>query len=229
VKKQIETLTEQVGQHQRAAQFWYEKATAGASPTAAPAAMPEAEAEPDILDLLTTKGAKGLDDLLAQRGYVRKDEVEARIEDRVQRVSTEAQMIREYPELADTNGEFFKATALHYGQLKKGGMPEKLAMQSAVEHTALEFIKGGKMKTPAQRSADEAATRETDRQARARAQAGDPGTRTAGGHPEDDELTPEQKAIAVKMLAGEGVTPEEAVERYKKRAKQGVAIKGGFR
>ena len=94
-------------------------------------------------------------------------------------------------------------------------------MEMAAERAELSLIRSGKRKTPQQQADDTKAQREQERRARIAAQAGDRGGRTAEGAEEDEELTPEQKHIVASM----GIT-EEA---YKKRAKEGVKVRGGMR
>jgi hypothetical protein len=228
LSRQVQDLTTQLSEQTKALQFWYEKAKA--QPVgAAPAVAPEPEPEPDVLDVVTTKGAKGLDELLAKRGYVKREELETAIESKVQHVTSATDLVKRYPDLNDEKSEFFQTTAREYGRLKKSGVNDAEAMSMAADRTALALINAGKMKTPAQRDADDKAAREQDRLARIRAQGGEGGGARPSGGGEDDDLTPEQKAIAVKMLADEDTTAEQAIERYKQRAKKGVAIKGGFR
>lgn len=217
----LSELEGQVGEHKRTAQFWYEKATKGAK-----AAEPAAPAEPevDVLDVLTTKGAKGLDELLAKRGYVRSDEVDTRVNAKATQIVREQQLLKDYPDLGKKDSDFFKAAALHYGELKKRGLSEVDAMELGAERAELELIRAGKRKTPTQQAEDDKATLAAERRARALAGAGDSGNRTAQGADDDDELTPEQRRTAIAMLSGDGVTEEQAVEKYKARAKKGVTV-----
>ena len=77
IKARVAELQGQAAEHQRNAQFWYEKANkGGAKPEKDPPAATEDNV--DVLDLITTKGAKGLDKLLmAKRGYIRKEDAES--------------------------------------------------------------------------------------------------------------------------------------------------------
>lgn len=215
-QRQIDELKEQVAESNRATQYWADKAKTAAP---APAAAAVAEEEPDVLDVLTTGGAKGFDKLASQRGFIRKAEVEQLIENRAASLTKEQELMGRFPDLKNRNSEFFKATALQYGELVKQGMPAGLAMESAADKAELEFLRSGKLKPPG--SEPTAAEKETERQRRVAAQSGERGgRRSAEAAVEDEDLTPEQKHIADAM----GITHEA----YAKRAKAGVSIKGGL-
>lgn len=225
IKAELETLKGRVAESDRNAQFWYDKATsAKPAPQPAPAATDDDD-KTDVLDVITTKGVKGLGELVdkvaKKRGWVSREEAETLVNSKAAQLTTEQQLLKDYPDLADKSSEFFQSTAQVYGELKKSGIPDHLAMEMAVERTELSFIRSGKHKTPQQQKDDDKAQREADRLARIKAQSGDRGNRQPEGAEDDDELTPEQKHIAAAM----GIT-EEA---YKARAKQGVRVRGGMR
>jgi hypothetical protein len=215
LQQQIDELREQVAEGQRTAQYWADKAKA-AAPQPRAAEVPE-EDEPDVLEAITTKGAKGFDELASKRGFIRKDEVEALINTRAASLTKEQELLTRYPDLKKKDSEFFKSTALHYGDLVKAGTPQAVAMEIAAEKAELDFMRSGKLKPAG--SGQSAEEKEAARLARIRAQSGDgSGRRPAPDAEEDDELTPEQKRIADAM----GVSHEA----YKKRAKAGVAMRG---
>jgi hypothetical protein len=215
LQRQIDELSEQVKESQRTAEFWAERAR-----QSAPQPAPQPEPEPDdddtdVLEAITTKGAKGFDELAAKRGFVRRNDVAAMIEQRATALTKEQELIARYPDLKVKNSEFFKATAAHYGELVKGGTPPTLAMELASEKTELDFMRSGKLKPEAPK--DDRGDRE-ERRARAAAQAGPSSRRPAATEPDDDELNDQQKRIADAM----GVSHEA----YLKRAKAGVNIGG---
>jgi hypothetical protein len=218
---QIDELKEQVAESQRTAQFWADKAqTAGSprgNPAPAAAAPPVEEEEPDVLEAITTGGAKGFDALAAKRGFVRKAEVEALIESKASTLTKEQALMDEYPDLKNKSSEFFKTTAVNYGELVKQGTPGLVAMEMAARQTELTFLRAGKLKPDGAPTADE---KEARRLARIAAQNGGGGGRrpAATSEEDDSDLTPEQKHIADAM----GITHEA----YAKRAKAGVAIGG---
>lgn len=213
-QKQIDDLKEQVAEGQRTAQYWADKAKAGEPK---PAPTPKEDDE-DILEVLTTKGGKGFDELLAKRGYVRKEEVDATVNAKAATLAKEAELIGRFPDLKKKDSDFFKATAGHYGDLVKAGTPQHLAMEIAAEKAELEFLRSGKIKMPD--TEPTAAQKEATRLRRIAAQAGNDSARpAAGADPDDEELTPEQKRIA----DGMGVSHEA----YAKRAKSGVSMRGG--
>jgi hypothetical protein len=217
-----DALKAAAAEHENTLRFWYEKAQKAATPEKV-AAAPAVE-ETDLLDLITSKGEKGLKDYLKKQGFVSADEVDSKVNDKAVQITSEAQLLKDYPDLGDSKSEFFRSTAQFYGELKKDGVPERAAMKLAAQQAELAGIRTGKIKTAAQKTEDEKATRAADRAARAAAGAGDHGGRTAAEE-SDDELTPEQRGIAIKMLAGDGVTEDQAIEKYKARAKTGVRMK----
>ena len=210
-KAEYDAAVARAAEMERVATFWHGKAKEAPAP--AQPAQPETP-KVDMLDLLATKGEAGLDEYLKNKGFVRAEDVDARVNQKVTEVQAQQQLVTRFPDLKDEKSDFFKATALAYGELKKQGVGDVLAMQMAAQQTALEFIEEGKTMTPAQKKA--AAT--ADRQARAAAQGGDKGIRTPAEAGEDDELTPEEKLICSKMGVSE--------EAYKARAKKGVSIGG---
>jgi hypothetical protein len=215
LQARIDELTEESAEHQRSSQYWAEKARAGAQ--AAPAAA--AEEEPDVLEAITTGGAKGFDALAKKRGFIQRDEVETLINQRAASLTEEQQLMQDYPDLKNKTSDFFKATAGNYGRLVKDGVPQHVAMGQAARATELEFLKAGKLKLPAAIAADTAAEKEEKRLARIAAQTGDKGRRGAAAEEDvDEELSPQQKHMCAAMGISE--------EAYKKRAQAGVAMKG---
>jgi len=216
VKKDLETEKARSKEHEEAATYWHQQARGGSARDGAekPAKDEEPEDNTDLLEV-ATKGPKAMKQWLKDNGFVSQAEVEQTVQEKASQLAREAQVVREYPELADHSSDFFKETAQEYGRLKSQGVPEGVAMELAAERVAVKRGKGGdggegggKKKAPAGESAE-------DRTARAKAQAGE-GTKTrpAQQAAEDEELTPEQKRITEAF----GIT-EDA---YKKRAKEGV-------
>ena len=209
----ITELREQIAESNRTAQFWADKAAAAGKPAAAAATE---EDEPDVLEAITTGGAKGFDALAAKRGFIKRDEVETLINQRATSLTKEQELIQRFPDLKDKTSDFFKQTAGYYGDLLKQGVPQATAMELAADKAELALMRTGKIKPAgAQQTKEE---KEADRVARVQAQAGEgSGRRPAAASEEDTELTPDQKHIAAAMGVSE--------EAYQKRAKAGVAIK----
>ena len=228
LKAELETSKAQAAEQERTARFWYDKAKAGTEKPA-PAAAAE-DPEPDVLDLITSKGAKGLAAMLKKQGFVSGAEVDAKVNEKAAQITSEAQLLKEYPELGDPKSEFFQATAGFYGELKKEGVPERTAMKLAAQQARLAGIESGKIQTPAQKTAADAAKRAEERAARAAAGAGDRGGR--GATEEDDDTPTDDERRAIQRLADALEIPlDKAEERYKARAKKGVnvAVKIGGR
>lgn len=224
LQQQIADLREQVAESNRTAQFWADKAktSTAAAPAAPIGEEDEEEEEPDVLEAITTKGAKGFDQLASKRGFIRRDEVETLINAKATALTKEQALMDEYPDLKNRTSEFFKATAVNYGELVKQGTPAGVAMELAARQTELAFLRAGKGTPPAGGKEE----KDARRQARIAAQSpGSSGGRrpaaSASDEEESAELTPEQKHICDAM----GVP----YENYTKRAKAGVAMGGGRR
>lgn len=219
LQKQIDDLKAASEENARAADFWKKKAETPAPTRAAAEPAAPAEEEEDVLDILATKGAKGLVALLAKSGYVRGEEVDARVNQKASEIQKEQALVAQYPDLKKENSEFFKETALAYGALVKQGVSKAVAMEMAAERTELKFLREGKMKTPTQQADEAKAEKDRLKRDRIAAQAGEGVRGRAPVEEEDDaELTPEQKHIADQM----GITHEA----YAARAKKGVQMKG---
>ncbi|GEM_PF-5667597 len=230
LQRQLDDLKAANEESRRTAEFWHSRATENPAP-AAPAASNDDEADIDVLEL-ATKGGKAFKAFLTgwaeQNGFVKGEAMTQAINQKAQELAKQGELVAKYPDLKKNDSEFFKATALEYGNLKKlPGITEALAMEMAAERVELRFLREGKVKTPAQITADKAAEKEQARRDRAAAGAGDRGGRRATS-PEDesdDEMTDAQKQIAIRMLVDDETTPEQAIEKYKARATKGVAMR----
>ena len=225
LRDEIASLKGTVAEHQRNAQFWYEKAAKGAAVEPKPKAEPEqAEPEVDLLDLITTQGAKGLTAYLKKQGLVTRTESERYAENLVNtkaaQLSAEQELRGEYPELGNEKSDFFLATATHYGELKKQGVPEVTAMRLAAKSAELDGIRAGTIKTPAQKRSDQ----EAERRTRAAAGAGDRGGRTPQGAEDDDTLSADDMAAVRNLAEALEIPVEDAQKRYVARAKAGVNV-----
>jgi hypothetical protein len=217
IKAQLTAAQEAAAENKRVADYWYEQRGMRApEPVAAP--EPEPEDDTDILDVLTTQGVKGFDALLAKRGFVRAADVDARVNSKAAQLTAEADLINQYPDLRKRDSAFFVATARHYGDLTRQGVPEAVAMRLAAERAETDGIRAGTVKTPAQIAADAKTAKEATRLARIAAQAGDRTSRTAevDGADDDDTLTAHEKHICAAMGISE--------ESYIARAKAGVQM-----
>jgi hypothetical protein len=220
VTAERDSLKATAAENERTARYWYDQAHKGEP--AKPAAEAKAE-QVDLLDLITSQGEKGLKDYLKKQGFVSADEVDSKVNEKAAQLTSEAQLIKDYPDLNDAKSEFFLATAQFYGELKKDGVPERLAMKLAAQQAELAGIRGGKIKTPAQKTADETATRAEERRVRAAAGAGDHGGHRA--NEEADDIPTADEALAIQRLADALEIPlDKATERYKARAKKGVQV-----
>jgi hypothetical protein len=228
---ELEGKAAQVDDLKRTAEFWHGQATSKGAPARKTADEQADEEEQDLLEIVASKGAKGLDALLEKRGFAKQKDIDAKVDAKVSQVEREGQLLKDYPDLGDKNSAFFKDTAAAFGALKSSGVPEDQAMSLAAERTALAHIRAGKMKTPQQVTEETKAARETARLARIAAQASD-GSGRGGAEDEegDTELTDAQRRVAVSMLVGlpgadgKPMSEEQAITKYKERASKGVAM-----
>jgi hypothetical protein len=213
LQAEVERLRAESAEKDNAIRYWHEQAKSSTTKPAATAAATAADTndqgDEDILEVIAKKGTKGLDEVLAKRGFVRAEDVEARINQKATQIATENELAAKYPDLKDSKSEFFQETAKHYRTLVSDGVPQHVAMKLAAERAELEGFKSGKRQTQAERE---------EREARARAQAGDRGRSSAARESENDDLDSFQKYLCEAM--------EIDPEQYKKRAKEGVRISG---
>lgn len=214
------------------ARFWHEKNKETPAPAKTATAEPEDAA--NFIEQLTERGAGAIDDLLAKRGYVRQDQVEARIARERQSFTTEAALARDYPDLQNSDSEFFKETATQYQMLisetpELKGNPK--AMRLAAKLAAVEFELPGAAPKPRkagrpieavmpdddeeEEEEDTAAVRETTRVRRVQSQS--VSTRRSRREAADDEgLDPMQKSMVANLrAAGANITEDKLIARMK--------------
>jgi hypothetical protein len=213
---------------------WYDRATAGAA-APKPEPEPEPEAEIDVIDAITSKGAKGLEEVLAKMGYVKKKDVDASIGQTRAEVTQEAQLVARYPDITDESSEFYQTTLEIYKDLaadpvmrKSPALLEKAAKQAARVLGMEEAPKGrGRGPGAGGRDADDLDDtedeRERERVARVGRQAGDRGRRPASQVEDEGELSGMQKSIVAKFRAAGADITEDG---YKKRAQRGIQMSG---
>lgn len=217
---EIERLRSESLEKDNAIRYWHEQAKA------APAGKGEQQSkkdepanEEDLIEVASSKGVKGVAELLKKQGFVSADEVESRIEQRARQIATENELAARYPDLKDEKSEFFKETAKRYKPLTDAGVPKALAMKLAADQAHLDGVESGKRKTSAQIEAERKQAEKEERESRARAQAGDRSrNRAVEAEEENDNLDDFQKAICAAMEIDE--------DAYKKRAKEGVRVGG---
>ena len=218
IAKDLETAKSSLSEKDQAIQFWHGKATA--KPEAAKPA--EAEADIDLLDVIGTKGAKGLDEVLKQRGYVSKADVQNLIAGEVDRISREGSAVERFPELKDKESEFFKLTTKNVAALKAQGITGVNATEIAAERAYLQLVDDGKMDTKAQRAAkakvaEDEEESEAERIARGNAAGGSGGRRAATSDRRPVE-TAEDKALIARVCAGMGIDEK----KWREQADKGI-------
>jgi hypothetical protein len=208
------------------ARYWAEKARS--APEKAQAAEKEDDlSDVDLVEQITTHGAKGLDTVLRRLGYAKTSEVRAEIGSTRAQITSEATLMAQYPELADDQSPLFHATASIYNSLKgdpefKGAGSKLIAMAARTAKAELK-LKGGdgrgnrrgapvdELDPDDEAFEEDEETPEQARAARTARQAGDRGRRATGGAP---TLSPGEKAMVAKFkAAGAEITEEGYLRR----------------
>jgi hypothetical protein len=208
---------------------WYDRAAGAAAPRE-PEAKPEPEPEIDVIELLTTKGQKGLDEYIDNRmkkaGVARSADVDAKINRTRAEVTQEAQLVAKYPDLTDESSEFYQTTLEVYKEMAKDPVIAKspALLETAAKMAARQL---GVETKPARRAArqaeDEPDDAERDRVARVGRQSGDRGARQRREPEDENELSGMQKSVIAKFKAAGADITEDG---YKKRAQGGIQMSG---
>jgi hypothetical protein len=227
IKAERAQANQRAAEAENTARFWHGKAQA--TPVAA---KKEEESDPaDFIEQLTARGTAAIDDHIAKRGYVSKDEVEARIAAARNQVIVESNLAREYPDLADSESAFFKETAAQYQALiaetpELKGNPN--TMKLAAKLAAAEFepqdeqpVRKARKASPVEEDLDDDVldededtpeARETSRVRRVQSQSVT-GRRTRRDANEDT-LDPMQKSIVANLrAAGSNISEESLIKR----------------
>lgn len=216
LNEEIARLKTSVGEKDEAVRYWHGQVK-GAKPAAAAAATVDAdEDDPDMLDLIGTKGgAKKLTEFLARKGFVSKKEVEEQVNARADTLVRESRTVERFPELRDTESDFFKATVTEYGSLLKQGIPQGVAMEQAARNVRLVELEAGGEGAPVKKGKPEDAI-ETERLRRVKVQSGDKGRRAAAASEEDTvdaDTAAIWKAMGVSEKDGLAARKENAITR----------------
>ena len=236
-EREVSELRAQLAETNQAALYWHNKAK-GVIPDEdgdEPAKPVKAKAEPDddedpekfVNDLAST-GWKALDEYMEKRGYMPGDAVQKLVNGLVGKITSEAQLFAEYPDLRKEDSELFKETQKDFQEmvamdksLAKSPAAIRIAAKSAAARlkAKADIAEAGKPKeTPAERNA------------RIAAQQGDPGRR--GGAEFEDEAPTELDAVTKHMLEkfnsapGLDIDPDKLLKRMAGRGfRQMVPIK----
>jgi hypothetical protein len=190
LQRENRALADRLAEAERKSTYWHEQATKkSAQPEPREEVKPKKEAKPkDFGKLFTDGDTEALDEYLAERGYVRKEDAEQMIESKATQLTTLEQYRQDYPELMDQKSELFQTVQRHAVELRadpdlRNVKPEKIAAL-AIKSALAEY--GGK---PAKGQ-----DKEADRIARIRNQQGHTDNRRAEKSP--TVLTAEEKAMA---------------------------------
>jgi hypothetical protein len=226
LRKRLEASEQRIRELADSERYWAEQArgrgTADLEPDEEPPAPePEEEDESadDFLDRLSKEGpravAKVAAKLASKEGFVRKEDVSKIVAPLIQEVvqrergklTADAKLVTQYPELRDEKSELFKATAVIYRELVAEdpdlkGSPQTLFMAARAARAELKAAAktaANGDQQPDGESGDyreEREDREEARQRRIRAQQGDTGRgRSTPYEGDDDPLGPAQRDV----------------------------------
>jgi hypothetical protein len=228
LRKRLEGLEAQNKELIASERYWADKAradSAGAGEEGdedeAPPAEPLTEEKPEeFIERLTTQGASAIEAELRKRGFIRKEDVEplarkvAREIVNAERgkLTSDAKLVRDFPELQDQNSPLFQATAQIYHQAIQDdpnmmNSPTTLQMAARVAKAELAAKnKGGKPQGESEPS-DYRDDRESERRRRVSAQQGERGVSGTPFEDQEEPLGPEAQRI-IRSFGRFGVTEE---------------------
>ena len=205
---------------------WYDRAAGQRAPEP-PKDEPGKEPEIDVVEALTTKGQKFLDEYierkLAKSGFAKSKDIDEKISSTRAEISREAQLYGKYPDLQDEESEFYQTTLEVYKDLAKD--PVMAKAPSLIEAAAKMAARTlGVEPAPARRKAkaeEDDEPEEDERATRVRRQAGGSRIPRQRETAEDPQLERAARTLAEKLSAdGATITAEGIL----KRAQRGVTV-----
>lgn len=230
VSKELKAERARAKESEETARYWAERARAQ---PAQRVEEPEAEKidDIDLVDIITTRGAEGLREVLSRMGFAKREELIAEVVATRGAERAEEVVLKKYPDLADNSSPLFKKTAEIWNQLKQDPDMARsqnlmmIAARTAAAELGLKAdARGGPRRSPEVDEYDDYDDEdEIEHAERVGRQAGDRGVRPSRGNGQVEELSHMQKTL-VRKLQDAGADIDE--ERYRKRAQAGVRIGG---
>jgi hypothetical protein len=151
LQRELKSLNSRLDESERKSNYWYEQANrkSGHQNEDDEVQQRAAQVRRDFGSLFISGDTAALDDYLADRGYVRKDEAVQMIESKAQQYSTLSRYQQEYPELLDESSELFQVTRQLAQEMMqdadfrniKGECIAELAIKSALAETGIKASK----------------------------------------------------------------------------------------
>lgn len=210
LKRQNELLQNELDLQRR--KFEHELERALAPPATTPKVEDELEFDLDLLAATAENDRKGFGKALGKffeqqlkaKGYVSREDAEKLVDSKAAEYVEDQRTLDKYPDLTNAKSDLYKQADEELSRILKdpeeAGLSRAKRIRLAADRAALALIEQGKK-----------IESETSRQARIRAQQGDPGSRTS--REQSSELDAEQKHIAAAFGISE--------EAYAKRAGSG--------
>jgi hypothetical protein len=217
------------------ARYWADQArNAPAKPAEKPAPVADNLDDVDLVDIITTQGAKGLGSVIERMGYVKRSEVANEIQATRGADRAETAVLAAYPALADNSSPLFAKTAEIWNQLKQDpdmARSPQLMMIAARTAAAELGLKAdprgqrqpGRTREPDPDGDDYIQDEDQERSERIARQSGDRGTRPAARGAAAETLNTMQRNLVAKFKA---VGADIDEDRYMRRAQGGVRIGG---
>jgi hypothetical protein len=209
-RKELADLKATIAESNRAAEYWRGRAEGKGAPKAE---EEEIALEDDLVDAISSGDGKRIAKVIKGLGFVRQSEVEQAIASTRQSITRDAALVRQYPDLADEQSEFFQVATKHYSELVADDPGAKLSpatLKTAAKMAKLELEGKG--------------SSSQSRGERINRQSGERGSRSsANASSSTADLSPMQRRI-IDNLRSEGSSLTE--EGYRKRANSGVKMSG---
>lgn len=222
MRDELRSLRTRVSEAENDARFWRTKAS-GEAPKEE--GENDGDDEPsvtdDLLETFSSGDAKRVAKVLKEMGFVRQADVEKAITNTRKEISSQGQLYKTYPDLADSESEFFLETAKRYNQLVQDEPSLKKSPKTIEIAARLTAAELGVSETPSRRDDDG----DYERASRVARQSGDRGrgSRAAKGSDGPSELSAVQRSIIAKFQAAGSTVTEEG---YRARADKGVKMSG---
>jgi hypothetical protein len=112
LQRELKALNSRLSESERKSNYWYEQANQKLAHQESDAEVQQraAQVKRDFGSLFISGDTAPLDEYLADRGYVRKDEAAQMIESKAQQYTTLSKYQQEYPDLLDESSELFQVT-----------------------------------------------------------------------------------------------------------------------
>ena len=227
VQKELRAERARAKESDETARYWAEQARNGGARPPAAAAPPAEDTldDVDLVDIITTKGAKGLGEVMGRMGYVKRSEVAQDINASRAASNSEAAVLAKYPDLADNGSPMFERTAEIWNLLRTDPHMAKSdnLMMIAARTASAELGLSVDQPRSRRREPDDDYDQELDRTERIARQSGDRGSRPSRTGPE--ELSQAQKTMVRKFQDATPTSTKSDMRRQRPGASASAACR----